>query len=138
MQRSETFHDNKLSLDVKTYRNLEGIFQRGLFETAISLEPENLECLVGLGDLYAREESYRESNTIDQKLVELCPEEPRFQYNLACSSSLLGEIKEGLLALEKALELGFDDLDLILRDQDLDSVRETDEFFDLLARFSDE
>lgn len=138
MQRSDTFQHNKLALDAEKCRELEGSFHRGLFETAIELEPDNLECLVGLGDIYAREESYQQSNAIDKKLIKLCPDEPRFHYNLACSHSLLGEITSGLNALEKALELGFDDLDQILRDKDLDGVRDCDEFFDLLARFSDE
>ncbi len=138
MQKSDTFHNNKLTLDASICRELEGTFHRGLFEAAIELEPDNLECLVGLGDIYAREESYQQSNAIDKKLVELCPKEPRFHYNLACSWSLLGEISKGLQALENALELGFDDLDLILRDKDLDGVRDCDLFFDLLARFSDE
>ena len=67
------------------------------------------------------------------KLVDLCPQEKVFHYNLACSYSLLSDFDSALLALEKALLLGYDDLEQIQADADLANLRR-DRRFQRLVR----
>ncbi len=53
---------------------------------------------------------------------------PSVWYNRGCALSLAGRRKEALAALVRAVELGFDDLDLLLRDPDLEALRGTEGF----------
>jgi hypothetical protein len=62
---------------------------------------------------------------------------PVFRYNLACAFSVAGRKRDALNALEEAIDRGFGDLDLMSSDPDLDAVRETDRYADLLNRLSE-
>ncbi len=56
------------------------------------------------------------------------PMNPGEFYNLACAYALSGEVKDALKALRQAVEKGFDDIELLESDKDLDSVRITPQF----------
>lgn len=45
-------------------------------------------------------------------------------YNLACARSRLGELQQALRALDRAVRAGYDDLESLERDEDLDPLRE--------------
>ena len=62
------------------------------------------------------------------------PENRHCLYNTACAHALLGHEKEALDFLERSVEAGFVNFDHIERDTDLDSLRGTDVYKDLLAR----
>jgi len=49
-------------------------------------------------------------------------------YNLACVYSLKGDKKQALKTLKRAVERGFKDVETIINDKDLASLRETEEF----------
>jgi len=49
-------------------------------------------------------------------------------YNIACCEALLGNSKEALASLQKAIAAGYRDADHIEKDEDLKSVRDLDEF----------
>ena len=57
-------------------------------------------------------------------------------YNLACVRALLGQKNDAVEALAKALELGFDNFELLNTDPDLDPLRSRDDFKVLLAATS--
>ena len=122
----------RISLDPVTREYLEGQFQRRFFESAIRHEPDNLECLVQLGDIYTRQGRYEKGLEIDSRLVVLCPDEPTFRYNQACSYALLNNCEESISALREAMRLGYDDLEHLREDEYLENVRETPLFKDLL------
>ena len=54
-------------------------------------------------------------------------------YNLACANARDGNIRMALDSLRKAVESGFSDKALILRDTDLDTIRDRPEFQEILA-----
>lgn len=58
-------------------------------------------------------------------------------YNIACCRSKLGQVKEGLKALEDAMEAGFEDYKKIRQDPDLATIRNTDEFDDLINKYDE-
>ena len=121
-----------ISLDAVTRSYLESEFQKSFYEAAVVREPNNLECLVELGDLYSRQGHYEKSLEIDNRLLELCPEEPIFHYNLACTLSLLNRCAQSLHALRLSLSLGYDDFSAIEQDEDLENVRNTQAFQELM------
>lgn len=58
-------------------------------------------------------------------------------YNLACAYSLKNETDEALNQLEKAIHLGFDDLNQIEGDSDLDNIRKDQRYIDLIQSLED-
>lgn len=54
------------------------------------------------------------------------------QYNVASALSRLGRAEEALDAIERALELGFDDLAHLRHDPDLEAIRQTERFQGIL------
>jgi hypothetical protein len=55
-------------------------------------------------------------------------------YNLACAFALSGQKEKALDNLEKAISAGFTDRQQYESDSDLDSLRETERFKELLKR----
>ncbi len=118
-----------------TRDHLDAEFQRSFYESAVRIDPNNLECLIQLGDLYSRRGQYEKGLEIDARLVELCPQESIFHYNLACSYSRLNQHEEALVSLRKAIQLGFEDLDSLQNDEDLETLRLTAGFQQLMKEF---
>jgi tetratricopeptide (TPR) repeat protein len=129
-------HDSKtyrikhrtIDLDRKVRERLEGDFQREFFEAAVELDPCNIDCLIKLGDLYTRQGQFEKGLSIDRRLVGICPGEPTFHYNLACSLSLIGRLDEALSAVRDAIERGYDDWEHLERDEDLENLRKLETF----------
>jgi tetratricopeptide (TPR) repeat protein len=68
------------------------------------------------------------------KMLEIIPNHKIALYNLACAESLLGNVKEAVAALEKAINAGYSDLTHILKDKDLNNIKETVGFNNLMER----
>ncbi len=68
-----------------------------------------------------------------QAAVKLLPEDPTWAYNLACSLAGAGNPTGALEALEKAIDLGFRDADVIAADMDFMTVAGSAKFKDLIA-----
>ncbi len=85
--------------------------------------PNYIECLMYLGNAYTAMGKYEEGLQIDLKLRKFKPCDPIVHYNLACSYSLMGKIDLSLVALRKAIELGYDDIQHIENDTDLDRLK---------------
>ena len=109
-------------------------FQVGIFEEAVANNPEDTDALRFLSHGYAALGRMEEGLGADRRLVELLPRDERVRYNLACSLSLTGKIDEAIEVFERAIELGFQDLNLVSRDPDLDPLREDPRFDALVAR----
>ena len=101
-------------LDVKL-SFLEGLVRR---------DPQYVEALQMLGDLYTQRGSYDHSLQVDLQLSQLRPRDPLAFYNLACSHALNGKLDQAVAALEKALTLGYRDFNWLARDPDLLSLRQ--------------
>lgn len=67
-----------------------------------------------------------------RKGVRLLPDDPTWQYNLACSLAYLRNPKPALDALEKAIDLGFRDAEAILRDTDLKRLEKQPRYAELV------
>ncbi len=90
--------------------------------------PHDPELLKLLGDDYTRAGRWKEGLEIDLELGHLLPRDSMVQYNLACSLSLLGRLKESAKALARAIQFGYSDLDYLRRDPDLENLRKSMEF----------
>jgi tetratricopeptide (TPR) repeat protein len=94
----------------------------------------HVEALALLGDAYTRKGQYQKGLELDLRLSRLRPDSKHVQYNLACSYALTGQTEEAFAALELAVELGFDDVEHLRDDQDLEPLRSDPRYAPLLER----
>jgi tetratricopeptide (TPR) repeat protein len=110
--------------------NFEIAFYNGLIEKHANF----VEALVVLGDLYTKIGKFKEGLAVDEKLVQLRPDDPVVLYNLACSYSLLGEIDKAFRAFKKAVNRGYMDFFHLEQDADLKNLRQDKRFQQYLQR----
>jgi tetratricopeptide (TPR) repeat protein len=97
------------------------LFYKGILEAA----PGYLEARVQLANLLTKVGRYEEGLLHDLDLAQRRPNDPTILYNLACSYSLVGRLESSCQTLFKAMEKGFDNLKLLFGDQDLDALRKS-------------
>ena len=108
-------------------------FEIQFYEGLIKKKPDFAQALVALGDLYTKKGFYEKGLTIDKKLSILRPEDPYVFYNLACSYSLVNNIDQALIAMQLAIACGYNDLDYLQQDRDLENLRRDIRFDHFLA-----
>jgi tetratricopeptide (TPR) repeat protein len=110
-------------------------FQITFFENLLKKNPDFVEALIALGDAYTKRGRYEDGLKIDQRLVQLKPDEPVVHYNLACSYSLLKMADLCLEALRKAIQLGYRDFVFMEKDPDLDFIKKDPRYKDLFSKW---
>lgn len=103
-------------------------FEIKFYEEILKQQPDFINVLIPLGNVYTHKGFYKEGLAVDKKLTQLLPNDPIVYYNLACSLSLVGRPIESLTKLKKAVVLGYDEFSFMSQDSDLDNVRELAEF----------
>ena len=116
--------DYKFELKASSFQKNDAEFIVWFLEGVLENYPNYIECLMYLGNAYTAMGKYDEGLQIDLRLKKLRPCDSIVHYNLACSYSLLGKIKLSLTALGKSIELGYDDVQYIEDDADLDRLRD--------------
>jgi len=88
-----------------------------------TLHEKSLECLDSL-----------DKNVIQKgkeyilQMLEIVPNHAVALYNLACAESLLGNVKESIANLERAIDAGYQDLEHMLGDADFNNIKNTEGF----------
>ena len=108
-------------------------FLKGL----VNRDYEYIEALQLLGDDYTKRGKFRDGLKIDEQLAKLLPEDSMVFYNLACSYSLTNAINESIVALKKAVILGYSDSDWMDRDPDLNNVRSDNRYNSIRQKLID-
>jgi tetratricopeptide (TPR) repeat protein len=96
----------------------------GFMEGLVRRDPDYVDALQLLGDHYTERGRYTEGLKVDERLVQLDPENALVFYNLACSYSLTDQFDQARFALEKALTLGYRDFAWLAKDPDLKKFRQ--------------
>jgi len=112
-------------------------FEIKFYEDLLKQHPDFISVLISLGDVYTSKGFYKEGLAIDEKLIQLLPNDSIAHYNLACSLSLTSHPDEALAKLKKAVLFGYDEFSFMSKDPDLENVRKLSEykiFFSKLKR----
>ncbi len=115
---------NHRELDVKIVF-MEGIVRR---------DPNFVDALQLLGDHYTQRGRFAEGLNVDERLARLEPENPVVFYNLACSYSLTDQFDRAAEALDKAINLGYQDFEWLARDPDLKKFRRQSIYREILKK----
>jgi predicted Zn-dependent protease len=87
-----------------------------------------------LSNIYSSTGKKKHSLRMDRRHVDLDPHNPVAHYNLACDLSLNGQVNEAVEALDMAFSLGYNDLQWLHDDVDLDPIRHHSAFKALMER----
>lgn len=90
----------------------------------------------GASETTRRRKDYSGTAALYAIARETRPDSPELTYNVACAYALQGDKKKALRELQKAIELGFRDIDNMRADSDLESLRKEPEFQKLIASSS--
>lgn len=109
-------------------------FEIRFFERLLGEDPHFINALIPLAEIYTRKGLHEKAVALDLKISKLRPEDEIARYNLACSLALMGRKVEALEALERSIQLGYDDFDHMKRDPDLKSLNEDPRFRALMGQ----
>jgi len=116
----ERFREDQKSFDIR------------FLEDLLVVMGDERDVLAQLGQLYTEARRYRDGLAIDRRLVALRPRDPIAFYNLACSHALLKQNLRAMVALKRAIEMGYRDLEHMQMDPDLVNLRKDPRWNDLL------
>lgn len=129
--------ESPLDLDPATAARLDRLgteFLADFLGRARVHHPDDLGVLSELATLLTRLGRHAEGLALDERLATLAPTDPTVHYNLACSLALCGRPESALDRLEQAVTLGYADLEHLLDDEDLASLRTEERFRTLVER----
>jgi len=102
------------------------------YHKAILIKPAFVQALSNLAVAYTTKGKYDEAISWYNKIIDLRPDGAGAYYNMACIYSTKNKIEESIDCLKKAIENGFKDWDLLKTDKDLENIRSSSFFKELL------
>ena len=109
-------------------------FEIRFFEKLVQDKPDFVDAMIPLAAAYTRKGCLDRGLDMDRRLSRLLQNDPVVYYNLACSLALTGNPDDAMDALRRAVDLGYDDFEYLLKDSDLKSLRDHPQFQELLER----
>src|SRR3954465_4023033 len=110
-------------------------FELGFYTNVLCRYEGYVDVLRAHGNNLTMKGRYEDGLVIDQKLIQIRPNDPLAYYNLACSCALLHRPDQALKTLRRAVELGYRDFRYMREDRDLDSIRHDPRFRQLLREY---
>jgi len=107
-------------------------FEIGFYESVLRRDPHYVEVVEILGGLYTKAGRIADGLKMDRRLVRLQPGNSTAHYNLACSLALSRRTAAALQSLRSAIDLGYRDLEWMLNDPDLESLKRNPKFVGLI------
>jgi tetratricopeptide (TPR) repeat protein len=102
------------------------------YNKSLFIQPNGTSAMNNLGQVYIIQQKYDEAFLLFKKIIELQPESIMAHYNMACIYAKQNKVEKSIEWLKKAVEAGFRDWDLIKSDNDLENIRETDYYRELI------
>ena len=111
-------------------------FEIGFFESVLRRQPDYAMTVEILGGLYTRHGRIADGLKMDRRLVRPQPQNPTAHYNLACSLALSKRPPAAIKALQTAVSFGYDDLEWLQQDPDLEAIRQHPKFLSLIQQLT--
>lgn len=107
-------------------------FEIDFFERILDRNPNFIEVLVQIGEIFIIKGWSRRAHQVYQRLVELIPNDPEITYKLACSHARLRQPQMAVVALRRAFASGYSPVRYLWDLPDWDPIRQSVEFREFL------
>ena len=104
-----------------------------LFATTLTAFGQNYEDLIKKADSCYEAKNYKVSANFFAKAIKIKPQSKKNFYNAACAASLANDKINSLKWLEVAINNGFEDLNHIKTDSDLDNIRNEKKYIKVIT-----
>ena len=108
------------------------------YEQVLFLQPDSIRAMERLAIIHSQKNDLPRALHYLQEMLGLDPDNPGIHYNLACAYARQGEASESLKWLASAVEKGFSDRKLLESDRDLESIRSTARYRELVNALGSE
>ncbi len=108
------------------FQEAEYFYNRSLF-----IQPDFIKAMTALSILYAEQHKDPEAIDLLKKILLIQPDNSSIYYNLACIYARSNNQDTSMRWLQKAIDRGFSNWDLIENDNDLKAIRETHDYLQL-------
>jgi protein O-mannosyl-transferase len=98
-------------------------------------EPDNPVLLQKLAVLYSSKGNNAKALDVLNRFVEVQPDDPNGYYNIACIYAKEGKVEDSIKWLTRSIDKGFKDWNLLKKDQDLNNIRGTSIYKDLINKY---
>lgn len=98
-------------------------FEIAFYESVLKRNRDYTVVIEILGSLYTQQGRIADGLRMDRRLVRLQPANPTAHYNLACSLALSKRKAAAVSVLKQAVDLGYDDVDWLQQDPDLEPLK---------------
>jgi tetratricopeptide (TPR) repeat protein len=95
------------------------------YQEAISIQPKFIQAMNGLMRVYSNRQEYTKALDMLQGMKQIQPGNPEIYYNIACIYARQNMSDKSIEWLKQSIDKGFHDWELIKRDPDLASIRNT-------------
>lgn len=147
MLKAIPLYEARLKKDPKSVNTLTSLadcyYRFGDYKTAIEyldkankLNPKDSYTHSKRGYIYLRQKNFDGAQKEFSKALELDPKNSNRPFGLACFFAVKGQNKEALEWLKKAFDMGYSSFVSLKFDSDLDSIRETEEFKQMVNTYN--
>ncbi|PQP35664.1 hypothetical protein C6A37_01495 [Desulfobacteraceae bacterium SEEP-SAG9] len=102
------------------------------YQKALSIQPDSLQALNRLAVIYATRKEYERALSFYEQMIAFEPENAATAYNIACMNARGNQVEESIKWLRQAVNSGYNNWDLIRTDQDLENIRGSKYYKDLM------
>ena len=102
------------------------------YEKSLAIQPDFPQAINNLALMYALQKNYTRALSRFKEVLEHWPHKAETHYNIACMYSRLKRKQESIEWLQKALDKGYSNWESIKSDSDLDNIRDTDAYKELV------
>ena len=102
------------------------------YNRALQLNPKFVPALNNLALVTAAKQEYYKALTIFLDILNYLPDDAETHYNIACMYSRLKRVDESIEWLQKAIDKGYTNWENIKKDSDLDNIRESSAYQELI------
>jgi len=105
------------------------------YKKVLSIQPDFTPAINRIGFIFAEMGKYPKAAEMFQRSISIKPDNADSYYNLACIYAKLDQPLKSINMLKKAIEKGYNNLDKIKKDRDLESIRATIHYKKLTENF---
>lgn len=106
------------------------------FSLALVVEPESELLLQKIAEIYIYRQNYENALMTLARLTGLNPQRAVYYYNMACIEAIRNNTKQSVAFLETAIQKGYGDFEKIRTDPDLDRLRGTPGYQQLIKKYA--